>query len=261
MVSVKRGSIMWLNWLIRHRHHTPKEAFPKDYYVTKKQLILLWIAHGYISSKGTLQVEEVGNQICNELLLRSLLQSNGVKQSMTSMHCLVHDLAESIMEHKVPGIQSKGNLASASTIRQVNLLQKPALFPKTFQQDMNITSVLELTSLRVLNAKAIKELPPSIGNLKHLRHLNLSSSEICTLPSSLCTLWNLQFLNLDYCDRLMALPKKLTSLRNLQHLCLWECKSLCEMPSKIRELNDLKTLSMFVVGLNQLEELECLNLS
>ncbi|XP_047952707.1 putative disease resistance protein RGA4 [Salvia hispanica] len=84
------------------------------------------------------------------------------------------------------------------------------------------------------------------------------------LPNSLCTLWNLQILNLDDCVRLEALPKKLTSLRNLRHLCLWGCKSLREMPSKMRELNGLKTLSMFVVGHkrgNQLEELECLNIS
>ncbi|XP_042017138.1 putative disease resistance protein RGA4 isoform X1 [Salvia splendens] len=130
---------------------------------------------------------------------------------------------------------------------------------------MNITSILELTSLRVLYAtqKAIKDLPPSIGNLKHLRYLNLSCSEIRTLPNSLCTLWNLQTLNLDMCHRLVALPKKLNSLANLQHLCLSYCKSLCEMPPKTRELNGLKTLSMFIVGhhRDKLEELEYLNLS
>ncbi|XP_047966839.1 disease resistance protein RGA2-like [Salvia hispanica] len=239
-------------------------AFPKDHYIEREELVLLWKAHGYISSNGTLQVEDVGNQICNELLLRSLLQTNLLYTNKIGMHDLVHDLAESIMENKVPGVQSERNLASASTVREVNLLHKTALFPKTFQQDMNITSILELKSLRVLYAKAIKYLPPSIINLKHLRYLNLSHSEIRTLPNSLCTLWNLQNLNLDYCDRLVALPKKLTSLRNLQHLCLLGCKSLREMPSKMRNLNGLKTLSMFVVGLkryNQLEELECLNIS
>ncbi|KAL1540406.1 hypothetical protein AAHA92_24763 [Salvia divinorum] len=254
-------------------HHLPLElrqcfayfaAFPKDHYVDKEDLIFLWMAHGYISSKGTKQVEDVGNDICNELLLRSLLQTNVDNTSEIGMHDLVHDLAESIMENKVPGVQSERNLTSASTIREVNLLQKTSLFPKTFQKDMSITSISELRRLRVLKAKAIEDLPPSIGNLKHLRYLNLFRSKIRTLPNSLCTLWNLQILNLDYCDRLEALPKKLTSLRNLQHLHLWDCESLCEMPSKMRELNSLKTLSMFVVGLqrdNQLEELKYLNLS
>ncbi|XP_047953703.1 putative disease resistance protein RGA3 [Salvia hispanica] len=112
-------------------HHLPLElrqcfayfaAFGKDQYIEKGGLIRLWMAHGYISSKGTLRVEEVGNQICNELLLRSLLQVDEYEN--ISMHDLVHDLAESIMENKVPGVQSERNLASASTIREVNLLHK-----------------------------------------------------------------------------------------------------------------------------------------
>ncbi|XP_047974550.1 putative disease resistance protein RGA3 [Salvia hispanica] len=91
-------------------HHLPLElrqcfayfaAFPKDHYIDKQRLIFLWMAHGYISSKGTLQVENVGNQICDELLLRSLLLTDA-ETSTIGMHDLVHDLAESIMENKVP---------------------------------------------------------------------------------------------------------------------------------------------------------------
>ncbi|XP_047979571.1 disease resistance protein RGA2-like [Salvia hispanica] len=253
-------------------HHLPLElrqcfayfaAFSKDRYISKDDLIHLWIAHGYISSKGNLQVDDVGSEICDELLLRSLFQTHVETTDMIGVHDLVHDLAESIIQNKVPGIQSERNLASASTIREVNMLEKTFLFPKTCQQDMSITSIMAHRSLRVLNATRIKDLPPSIGNLKHLRFLNLSNSEIRTLPNSLCTLWNLQILNLDYCYSLVALPKKLTCLRKLRHLCLWECQSLCEMPSKMRVLNGLKTLSRFIVGLkrdNQLEELECLDL-
>ncbi|KAL1547874.1 putative disease resistance protein RGA1 [Salvia divinorum] len=255
-------------------HHLPLElrqcfayfaAFPKDHVIEKKELILLWIAHGHISSKENMDVEDVGNQICNELLLRSLLQSC-FRYNKISMHALVHDLAQSVMESKVPGIRSDRNIPSASTIREVNFVEKTILFPKTFQQDMNISSILELTSLRVLYVKdgGINDLPPSIGNLKHLRYLNMSTSGISSLPNSICTLWNLQILNLNYCVRLVGLPKKLTSLHNLQHLYLSSCISLYEMPSNMRELTSLKTLSIFVVGAkigNQLEELQCLNLS
>ncbi|KAH6757485.1 hypothetical protein C2S52_023353 [Perilla frutescens var. hirtella] len=249
-------------------HHLPLElrqcfayfaAFDKDKMINKEELIRLWIAHGYISD------EDVGYERCNELLLRSLLEP-GVFQSDVSMHDLVHDLAQSIMENKVPGIQIERNVTSASTIRQVNLQDRCVFFPKCFQQDMDISSIMELTSLRVLNAfgTRIKYLPQSIGNLKHLRYLNFSCTEIHTLPNSLCGLWNLQILNLDYCRRVVALPKNMRYLHNLQHLCLEKCESLSEMPSRIGELIGLKTLSTFVVGLNkgnQLEELQCLNIS
>ena len=97
-------------------------------------------------------MEDVGSEICDELLLRSLLQTNRHDNNKIGMHDLVHDLAESIMENKVPGIQSETKLTSASTIREVNLFERNILFPKNFQQAMNITSILEFTSLRVLNA-------------------------------------------------------------------------------------------------------------
>ncbi|KAG6431616.1 hypothetical protein SASPL_109695 [Salvia splendens] len=254
-------------------HHLPLElrqcfayfaAFPKDHVIDKEELIRLWIAHGHISTKGNIEVEDVGHQICNELLLRSLLQPRFMDKKIV-MHDLVHDLAQSIMENKIPEVRSERNIPSASTIREVNLVDRTILFPKTFQQDMDISSILELTSLRVLHANinGITGLPHSICNLKHLRYLNMSTSYIYFLPKSICTLWNLQILNLDRCSRLLALPKKLTSIHNLQHLCLSNCWSLAEMPSKMRKLTALKTLSMFVVGSkkgNQLEELHCLNL-
>ena len=46
-----------------------------------------------------MEVEDVGNQICNELLLRSLLQSTFLDNKII-MHDLVHDLAQSVMENK-----------------------------------------------------------------------------------------------------------------------------------------------------------------
>lgn len=253
-------------------HHLPLElrqcfaylaAFPRDCQIEKEELILLWMAHGFISSKGVLQMEEVGNEICNELVLRSLLQPTA--SNWLCVHGLVHDLAQSVMENKVPGIQSEGNMTTESTIRQVNLVERNVMFPKTFEQDLDIYSIMELGSLRVLDASfaGIKQLPHSIGNLKHLRYLNLSRSEIHTLPNSLCTLWNLQTINLDFCLRLAGLPKNIRYLHNLRHLCLRNCESLSQMPPRMRELSHLRTLSMFVVGFNRgnrLEELQCLNL-
>ncbi|KAL9177372.1 hypothetical protein ABFS82_01G054300 [Erythranthe guttata] len=247
-------------------------VFPKDSQIKKKKLIFMWMAHGCISSKGVLEIEDVGNQICDDLVLRSLLQYVPNKNKPTLiMHDLVHDLAQSIMENKVPGSQvQRTNFRSASSnskIRQVNLRKKFILFPRTSNQsEMDMPLVLKnFLRLRILDASwvGIESLPCVVGNLKHLRQLNLSGAEIRTLPDSICSLWNLQVLNLDYCRGLEALPKKMRCLINLRHLFLEGCRSLKEMPSKIGELTSLRTLSVFIVGRNtgnQLEELQCLKL-
>ncbi|KAL9177423.1 hypothetical protein ABFS82_01G056900 [Erythranthe guttata] len=244
-------------------------VFPKDTRIRKKELIFMWMAHGYISSKGALEVEDVGDQICDELVLRSLLQYViDPNQTTVVMHDLVHDLAESIMENKIPGIQVQRKVTSASNskIRQVNLRENLIAFPTSNECEMDMSFILNnFLRLRILDANKtrINELSSAVGNLKHLRHLNLSGTEIRTLPDSLCGLWNLHVLNLDECKKLEALPKKMRHLVNLRHLCLKDCKSLTEMPPKIGELTCLKTLSRFIVGRdrgNGLEELQCLNL-
>ncbi|CDP11739.1 unnamed protein product [Coffea canephora] len=84
--------------------------------------------------------------------------------------------------------------------------------------------------------------------LKHLRHLDLSESHIVELPNSICDLWNLQILNLNYCGKLRSLPKGMRFLRNLRHLCLRGCWSLTHMPSGIGKLTCLRTLSMVVLS-------------
>ncbi|EYU23292.1 hypothetical protein MIMGU_mgv1a023527mg [Erythranthe guttata] len=261
-------------------HHLPLElrqcfaycaVFPKDTFIRKDELIFMWMAHGYISSKGVLEMEDVGNEICNELVLRSLLQivtGTNIKTNLI-MHDLVHDLAQSIMENRTTGAHTQRNVTSTapnSKLRQVNLRKKSVAFPTSNQPEMDMSFILtKFCRLRILDASrtGINELSYAVGSLKHLRHLNLSETRIRTLPESLSSLCNLQVLNLDYCKDLVALPKKMRCLINLRHLFLESCTSLKEMPSKIRELTCLRTLSLFVVGRdrgNQLEELQCLNL-
>ncbi|KAL8499328.1 hypothetical protein ACS0TY_022348 [Phlomoides rotata] len=84
--------------------------FPKDYEFEKTELIFHWMAHGCITSNGKQEVEDVGDQIWNELSLRSFFQEGDKtsgREITFKMHDLVHDLAQSILENKIPGTETE----------------------------------------------------------------------------------------------------------------------------------------------------------
>ncbi|XP_073143379.1 putative disease resistance protein RGA4 [Henckelia pumila] len=262
-------------------HHLPLElrrcfaycaVFPKDSKIEKEKVIFLWMAHGYISSNGILEEEDIGNEIWNELVLRSMFQDVTEDYTGTTftMHDLVHDLAQSVMENKVPGVQRQFNDHKSATegkIRQVNLGKNHVAFPCSIRVEIDLSyCLMNLNGLRTLDASntRIDNIPSTIGNLKHLRHLNLSFNQIRTLPNAICSLWNLKILNLNSCYDLVGLPEQMRFLRNMRHLLLECCHKLNEMPPKIGELSSLKTLSLFVVGsgkgASRLGELQFLNI-
>jgi hypothetical protein len=76
--------------------------FPKYERISKKLLIELWMANGFISSNKMLDVEDIGNEVWNELYWRSFFQDfeRDVFGEIISfkMHDLVHELAQSISE-------------------------------------------------------------------------------------------------------------------------------------------------------------------
>ncbi|KAF7152222.1 hypothetical protein RHSIM_Rhsim01G0058300 [Rhododendron simsii] len=107
-----------------------------------------------------------------------------------------------------------------------------------------------LKRLRVLSLRRyqIGELSNSIGDLKHVRYLNLSCALVLMLPESIGTLYNLQTLILRDCKNLKKLPANTSDLISLRHLDVTGADSLLEMPPKIGKLTSLQTLSNFIVG-------------
>lgn len=77
------------------------------------------MTHGCISSNGIQEVEDVGDQIWNELALRSFYQEvdTSGRETTSKMHDLVHDLAQSILENKNPGAETEIGSAKAKRVQ------------------------------------------------------------------------------------------------------------------------------------------------
>ncbi|CAK9151653.1 unnamed protein product [Ilex paraguariensis] len=88
-------------------HHLPSQLkqmfaycaiFPKDYEFDKDELVLLWMAEGFLQqSQGVRKlIEELGDDCFNELLSRSFFQPSSSTKSKFTMHDLLNDLAQHV---------------------------------------------------------------------------------------------------------------------------------------------------------------------
>ncbi|RYR23873.1 hypothetical protein Ahy_B02g057367 [Arachis hypogaea] len=252
--------------------------FPKDYVFNKDELILLWMAEDLLSlPKRGETLEEVGCKCFEELASRLFFKPAKYKFERFVMHDLLHDLAiflagdfycriEDLGEQEEKKVLTRhlsyfprGSLGHSIT-KVFNFIAKSESLRTSLYID-DLFSMESVASkfiyLRVLSFHKLDVLPDSIGELIHLRYLNLSCCSINRLPESLCNLYNLQTLILYRCTKLTMLPRNMHNLVNLRHLELGKT-CLEEMPGGISKLKHLHTLDFFVVGKhedNKIQEL------
>ncbi|KAJ0013695.1 hypothetical protein Pint_20834 [Pistacia integerrima] len=153
-------------------------------------------------------------------------------------------------------------LSIVDNSQKLRTLLLPSEFLKNFGQALEtIFHKLKYLRLLDLSSSTIQVLPSSIEELKLLRYLDLSRTEIKVLPDSICNLYNLKTLKLLGCLWLTQLPKDLGNLVNLQNLELddmfWFKSST--LPPRIGKLTRLQNLHAFPIGCksgNRIEELK-----
>jgi len=252
--------------------------FPKDYALKKDQVVLLWMAEGFLEETENKPMEEIGNEYFLDLASRSLFEQSSDDKSGFVMHDLVNDLATFVsgqftfrlgVDHSQKIVDKTRHFSYVRRSGYDNFKKFESLCETTGLRTFLPLKLLsghnffllskkapldhllpKLRCLRVLSLSHylnINELPESIGKIKHLRYLNLSSTGIRRLPDSICKLCNLQTLNLSRCKYLAALPRDMRKLINLRHLDINET-AIKEMPMQLGRLKCLQTLTKFIVS-------------
>jgi len=249
--------------------------FPKGYPFDRKQLILLWMAEGFLEhSQGEKTLEEVGADCFVELLSRSFIQQSNDDHDRKKfvMHDLLYDLAVVVSGKSCCKLEYGGSISE--NVHHLSCIQEEydtfkkfeifydseclrSFFPIYISWGLKYLSrkvvddlLPTLRRLRVLSLSHYKNftvLPYSIYSLLHLRYLDLSYTEIKSLPDSICDLYYLQTLNLSMCPALTELAVDIGKLVNLRHLNI-SSTDISKMPMQIVRLENLQTLTVFVVG-------------
>ncbi|KAJ0563818.1 putative P-loop containing nucleoside triphosphate hydrolase, leucine-rich repeat domain superfamily [Helianthus annuus] len=255
--------------------------FPKDFLFDKEELILLWIAEGYLNeSTANKSPERLGHEYFEKLLSRSFFQPAPNDESFFVMHDLMNDLATFVAGEYFLRFDNQTEMAeeALAKYRHMSFMRENYVgFQKfeAFQRARSLRTLLavhvgaetrwsefylsnkilvdllpQLPLLRVLSLRRFKisEVPDSICCLKHLRYLNLSETRISKLPENVGNLYNLLTLIVFGCKILTKLPKSFLKLKKLRHFDIRNTPLLEKLPSGIGELRNLQTLTKIVVG-------------
>nr|XP_043627937.1 putative disease resistance protein At3g14460 [Erigeron canadensis] len=252
---------------------------PKGYVFHMHELVLLWMAEGFLHrSNGNISMEKFGLQCFRELESRSFFQHLTSDKSRYTMHDLISDLAMNVAgeffymlgDNKMVVDDRKEVLEKFrhfSFFRQqyglyktFKALQKARRLRTCLAMSVDIAGgqaffisnkvlvevLPRLTFLRVLSLAKyeIREVPQSIGSLKHLRYLNFSDTGITSLPEKIGDLYNLQTLLVPGCTNLSRLPNSLVKLINLRYLNISKTDITC-LPEQVGNLYNLQSLLLY----------------
>ena len=107
----------------------------------------------------------------------------------------------------------------------------------------DFTGVPNLEKLVLASCSNLRELHPSIGNLKNLILLDLEQCKELSYLLDKFEMESVETLNLSYCSKVKKVPEFLGDMKRLRKLLL-ECTAITELPSSVECLTGLNILNL-----------------
>ncbi|CAN0917082.1 Putative disease resistance RPP13-like protein 1 [Linum grandiflorum] len=256
--------------------------FPADYEFKKDELILLWMAEGFlIQYEGNTNIEEIGEEYFHDLISRSFFQqSSSDNKSWVTMHDLIHDLAKSVSGEFCFRLEGSNYRKVSQMTRHLSLETmwyspsshfeaiRKSPFLRTFlplHRDSRDSrdpcySVVSNSAPATWFAWSMAErhsidgvaLDNILSTLKRLRVLSFCGYYLAAdLSVSVAGLKHLRYLNLSGTP-IERLFDSVSSLYNLQTLILNDCIRLYRLPDSIGKLKQLQHLNLFRTSIMKL---------
>ncbi|KAJ4822556.1 hypothetical protein Tsubulata_228779 [Turnera subulata] len=249
--------------------------FPKDFKFRKEDLVLWWMAEGFIIQGNQHNgMEEIGAEYLEDLASRSFFQKFGGSKSPDCfvMHDLIHDLARSISgefcfngkDVNLGGLTGRTRHLyltrnGGSTLADAKVEVLHSLICREGYALRHPGNNISSLRLRVLDLadSYYGSRPHLLASSKRLRLVRLRHYYYLErLPRNVPTLCKLQTLVVEYCPKFTTLPDSIGNLKQLRHLSL-NGTSLGKLPDSIGKLEDLRHLGLAGTRIERLPESIC----
>ncbi|XP_071719070.1 putative disease resistance RPP13-like protein 1 [Rutidosis leptorrhynchoides] len=235
--------------------------FPKDYVFDKKELVLLWMAEGFLNSpKGNMSMESLGSRYFEEFQSRSFFQHSVDSESEYIMHDLMNDLAISVAGEFFCMLNEKmdlnGRIEAFEKFRYFSFIHQEDVIYRKFKElhrATHLRTFLELSFIIVRRNRGylialqlqLQAMSMPIKLLEHEDNFqNYFLKDNTTMDKILVELLpKLQFLRvlkLDNCD-ITEVPPSIGSLMHIRYLN-FSGTSIKRLPEQVGELCNLQIL-------------------